>query len=104
MVTADPVTYAVVLDTTDNKCHLIIRDDFLVHEVVSAPMFELAHNGRRNVSWSEYRYFGWGTLLERSHRGFGRHSSLESKRKRDKGVNFGSRVRRVGCGGGVIGT
>jgi hypothetical protein len=75
-VTADLITYAVVLDATDNKCHLIVCDDLLVHKVVSAPMFELAHNGRRDVSQGEYRYFGWGTLLECSHRGFGRHDSI----------------------------
>src|SRR5882762_6124513 len=95
MVTADPVTYTVVLDATDNKCHLIVRDDLLVHKVVLAPMFELAHNSRRNVSRSEYRYFGWGTLLKCSHRGFGRHSSLESRRNCDESVNFGSRVRVI---------
>src|ERR1700683_728472 len=95
MVTADPITCVVVLDAADNKCHLIVRDDLFVHKVVLAPMFELAHNGRRNVFRSEDRYFGWGTLLECSHRGLGRHGSMESKRKRDEGVNFGSCVRVV---------
>ena len=103
-VATDPITDTIVLDATDNKCHLIVCDDLLVHEVVTAPIFELAHNSRRNVSQSEYRYFGWGTLLECSHRGFDRHGSIESKRKRDEGVNFGSHVQVcVGCGG-VIGT
>jgi hypothetical protein len=109
-VCTDPITDAVIKDTPEDEGYLIIRHDLFVHKVVLTRVFELTHNRRGDVSWSEDGDFGGGALLHNGHGSFGRHVSKESKRVGNERDRFGgfehvhAHKDALGGGGTVVGT
>jgi hypothetical protein len=61
---ADPVTHMTVKDASYDEGDLVIGDDLLVNEEVFAAVFELAHDGRGDITGREDGNFGWRVLLD----------------------------------------
>ena len=69
MVRHEPSVNAIIQNSTDDKGYLIIGNDLLVDEVITATMFELTHDSGQYIAGGEDRHFGWGALLDDGHGG-----------------------------------